>query len=151
VDRARVERVLAAALVLAGAGLPVAALVRRHRDTDRRWIDAPALRAVRGDPSLAPPVAVLYVSRRCGHCAAAAARFDSITARRAVRAVIVTGEPAESAGALIGWAAALRLRHAALALDTGRHLGRAVALRAVPASISITGAAGRARYDDAVR
>jgi hypothetical protein len=66
--RSLAERGIAAALLAAGILLPVAALARRRTGT---------------------PTALLFVSRGCGHCLAAAARFDSMTTRRGVRAVLL--------------------------------------------------------------
>jgi hypothetical protein len=111
--RSLAERGIAAALLAAGILLPVAALARRRTGT---------------------PTALLFVSRGCAHCLAAAARFDSMTTRRGVRAVLVVDSGS--------WAAVAP--HVMLARDSGHALARALSIRAVPALVSITAVV---RYD----
>jgi hypothetical protein len=107
------ERGIAVALLAAGVLLPVAALARRRTGT---------------------PTALLFVSRGCGHCLAAAARFDSLTTRLGVRAVLVVDSGS--------WAKVAP--HVTLARDSGHALARALSIRAVPAFVSLTAVV---RYD----
>lgn len=107
------ERGIAAALLAAGILLPVAALARRRSG---------------------PPTALLFVSRGCARCLAAAAQFDSMTTRRGVRAVLVVDSGS--------WATVAP--HVLLARDSGHALARALSIRAVPALVSVTAVV---RYD----
>ncbi len=98
---------------MAGILLPVAALARRHTGTR---------------------TALLFVSRGCSHCPAAAARFDSLTTRLGVRAILVVDSGSWTTVA----------PHVTLARDSNHALARALAIRAVPAFVSITAVV---RYD----
>jgi hypothetical protein len=89
------------------------------------------LHVVGGGPPISAPAVLLYVDRRCSHCRTAAARLDSVGRATGARAVLVAGEPSDSAGALVRYGAALGLR-ATLALDTGHVLARAAGVQAVP-------------------
>lgn len=79
-------------------------------------------------PARGGPGALLYVQRRCSHCAATAYRFDSIVAHTGISGFIVTND---SATAAREYARELGLRRA-IAVDTGSLMLRALGVRFVP-------------------
>lgn len=107
------ERCVAAALLAAGILLPAAALARRRTD---------------------PTITVLFVSRHCPACRAAAARLDSLAMRRAQRTVIL----ADSGN----WSRIAP--HVRVASDSGHVLARLLGIAAAPALVTVTAVV---RYD----
>jgi hypothetical protein len=118
-------------VVLAGA----AARMRSVPPT--RAVPVGALVVVRGGERVEAPVALLYVDRGCGHCAAAVERFDSLVRAGAVRGFIVSHENVDSGAALERYADALGVTASGLAMDTAYTVAKAARLRAVPVLVTV--------------
>lgn len=126
---------LAAGIFAATIAL-LALVVARVPHPHPRPLALRSLLVVGGRPPISAPAVLLYIDRRCSHCRTAAARLDSVGRATGARAVLVAGEPRDSADALAHYGAALGL-HATLALDTGHVLARAAAIEAVPVLVAV--------------
>ena len=106
-------RLVVATLVTAGLLLPAVALARRRAD---------------------PPIALLFVSRRCAACRTAATRLDALVIRRGIHAIVLADSGDWSRIA----------PHVRVAIDSGHVLARVFGIAAEPALASVT---ATVRYD----
>lgn len=126
------------AIAVAVAMVALAGAAARIRSVPPpRAVPVGALVVVRGGTRVEAPVALLYVDRGCGHCAAAVERFDSLVRSGSVRGVIVSHEHRDSGAALARYADGLGVMASGLAIDTAYTIAKAAGLRAVPVLVSV--------------
>jgi hypothetical protein len=119
-------------VVLAGAAARMRSVV------PARAVPVGALVVVRGGERVEAPVALLYVDRGCGHCAAAVGRFDSLVRSEGVSGFIVSHEHVDSGAALERYADGLGVTASGLAIDTAYTVAKAARLRAVPVLVMVS-------------